>query len=68
MMEDPALFVIGLFVTLAVAGALGFIVWAAIQDGDRQSASETERIPHGPAPESAGADPIADPLPAATRL
>lgn len=66
-MEDPALFVVGLFVTLAVIGALGFIVWAAVQDGDRQTASLAERIPHGPPLETAGADPIADPLPAATR-
>ena len=38
-MSDLAIFIVGLLLTLAIGGAMAFLIWAAIQDGKTQRAS-----------------------------
>jgi hypothetical protein len=39
-MTEPGIFLFGVFITLVVTAAIGSLIWAAFEDGDRQQRKE----------------------------
>ena len=42
-MEETTLFLFGVFVTLIVAGSIGVLLWAAVEDGRTEEAERQRR-------------------------
>jgi hypothetical protein len=41
-MTEPAIFIFGVFITIIVIAAIGSLLWAAYEDGERQERKEAD--------------------------
>ena len=41
-MTEPAIFIFGVFITIIVVAAMGSLIWAAYEDGERQERKEAD--------------------------